>query len=338
MEVCPNCFADKELKGFISSSTNIGHCNVCSSDGVHLLNLAELLDFFQELINNFVTAKHGEPLRMKIQGVWSFFSTHAISTVILNEVLPQLITPITNSEELVEYQADIIDNISHWDILKDELKWSRRYISDISRLEDLGWDSYFNTQYQLNPTEELFRARLHHESGLPAFTIDQMMCPPKHLTTGGRANPSGIPYLYLSDNSETVLYEVRAAYLDELTIGVFKLEDSVGSIKIVDFTEDTSLFQPGKVNETIKGRLLRSMISRDLSKPMRRYDSDIEYIATQFICEFIKIFTGASGIRFSSSLHPSGTNFVIFDQALMKCTKVILKKINHLSLKSIEIV
>ena len=151
------------------------------------------------------------------------------------------------------------------------------------------------------------------------------MCPPKHLTTGGRANPSGIPYLYLSDNAETVLYEVRAAYLDELTIGVFKLEDHIGSIKIVDFTEDTSLFQPGKVNETIKGRLLRSIISRDLSKPMRRYDSDIEYVATQFICEFIKIFTGASGIRFSSSLHPSGTNLVIFDQALMTCTKVILK-------------
>jgi hypothetical protein len=337
MEVCPNCFADKELKGFISSSTSIGHCNICSSDTVPLLNIKELLDFFQELISNFVKAAQGEPLRTKIQGAWSFFSTHSISTKILNEVLPQLTTAITSSDDLVEYQADINDNIRHWDILKEELKWSRRYISDISRLEDLGWDAYFNTQYQLKTTDELYRARLHHESGLPAFTINQMMCPPKHLTTGGRANPSGIPFLYLSDNPNTVLYEVRAAYLDELTIGVFKLEDHIGSIKIVDFTEDTSLFQPGKVNETIKGRLLRSIISRDLSKPMRRYDSDIEYIATQFICEFIKIFTGASGIKFSSSLHPSGTNLVIFDQSLMTCTKVILKKINHLDLKSINI-
>jgi len=147
MEVCPNCFADKELKGFISSSTNIGHCNVCASDRVPLLNLTELLDFFQELINNFVKVGFGDPLRTKIQGAWSFFSTHNISTKILNEVLPQLTTNITNSDDLVEYQADIIDNIRHWDILKEELKWSRRYISDISRLEDLGWDAYFNTQY-----------------------------------------------------------------------------------------------------------------------------------------------------------------------------------------------
>ncbi len=56
----------------------------------------------------------------------------------------------------------------------------------------------------------------------------------------------------------------------------------------------------------------KQKISIDLSKPMRRYDNEIEYIPTQFICEFIKVFTGASGIKFSSSLHPSGNNFVIF--------------------------
>jgi hypothetical protein len=40
--------------------------------------------------------------------------------------------------------------------------------------------------------------------------------------TTSLANPSGIPFLYLSENEKTVVYEVRASYLDELSIGVFK--------------------------------------------------------------------------------------------------------------------
>jgi hypothetical protein len=87
----------------------------------------------------------------------------------------------------------------------------------------------------------------------------------------------------------------------------------------------------------IKSKLLRDRISRDLSKPMRRYDTEIEYIPTQFICEYIKIYTGASGIRFSSSLDREGNNLVIFDQSTMQCSHVILKKVNNLDLGAIEI-
>jgi hypothetical protein len=337
MEVCPNCFADKELKGFISSSSNVGLCKNCNSENVPLLIIDELLDFFQELINNFKNFPEGEPLKSKIQSSWSFFSAHDIGAKILNHVLPRLNTDIQNADSLVNYTEDIIENFSYWEKFKDKLKYSNRFISDIDYLEELGWDGFFNTQFELKPTDELFRARVHHKSNSPAYDALDMMCPPTHLVGGGRANPLGIPYLYLSDNPETVLYEVRASYLDELSIGSFNLKEEVISIKIVDFTEDTSLFQPTIVNQTIKSKLLRDKISRDLSKPMRRYDSEIEYIPTQFICEFIKVFTGASGIRFSSSLHPTGNNFVIFNQESMECNKVVLKKINSMNLKSIEV-
>lgn len=337
MEVCPNCFADKELKGYISSSTNTGLCKICDSENVPLLLIDELLDFFQELMDNFKTSPDGEPLKSKIQSNWSFFSTHNVGSLILNEILSKITTEIQNSEDLVNYTEDIIENFSYWEKFKDKLKWSNRFISDIGYLEELGWDGFFNTQFELKPSDELFRARVHHKSNLKAYELDEMMCPPPSLAGGGRANPLGIPYLYLSDNPETVLYEIRASYLDELSIGKFQLKEELISVKIVDFTEDTSLFQPTNVNQTIKSKLLRNKISRDLSKPMRRYDSEIEYIPTQFICEFIKIFTGASGIRFSSSLHTTGKNIVMFDQNLMECKKVILRKINSMNLKAIEL-
>ena len=158
-----------------------------------------------------------------------------------------------------------------------------------------------------------------------------MLCPPRHLSTAGRANPSGIPFLYLSDNKETILYEIRASYLDEVSIATFTLKDNLDKlIYISDFTEIPTIFHPSRVNEKIKSTLLKQKISIDLSKPMRRYDSELDYIPTQFICEFIKIYTGVQGIKFRSSLHNIGNNLVIFDQNLVQCNlieKVKVKKV-----------
>ncbi len=337
MEICPNCFADKELKGLILASKSIGHCTICNSNNVPLLDITELLDFFQELMNNYRKFDKGQSIVSKIQSNWIFFTSLGTATKILNYVLPKLSTEILNSEDLVEYNTDIVENYSYWVTLKEELKWSRRFLSNIEYLtDDLAWDSFFNTQFELKPIDNLYRARVHHQSGLQAYNTDKMMSPEPNMVSGGRANPLGIPYLYLSDNSETVLYEVRASYLDELSIATFHLKKKYNSVKIVDFTEETSLFQPTKINETIKAKLLRDIISQDLSKPMRRYDTEIEYIPTQFICEFIKVFTGASGIRFSSSLHPRGKNIVIFDQKIMRCDEVELRKVNRMKLEAIK--
>ena len=206
-------------------------------------------------------------------------------------------------------------------------------------MKEFGWDGFFNTQFELISEDKLYRARVHHQSGMDAYAPDKMYSPKPSEAGGGRANPSGSPFLYLSDKEDTVLYEVRASYLDEISIGEFHLKKEVGEFKIVDFTEKNFLFQlDNKISDTIKSRLLREKISRDLSKPMRRYDTEIEYIPTQFICEYIKIFTGASRIKFSSSLDSEGNNIVIFDQSKMECSNVILKKVDNVDLHAVEII
>lgn len=111
-----------------------------------------------------------------------------------------------------------------------------------------------------------------------------MYCPPVKNATSGRANPVGIPYLYLTDNEETVLYEIRASYLDEVSIGIFSKENEILiDVIISDFTKIASLYVLNEVNKRIKSTLLKQYISRDLSKPMRLYDSELNYIPTQFI-------------------------------------------------------
>lgn len=70
----------------------------------------------------------------------------------------------------------------------------------------------------------------------------------------------------------------------------------------------------------------------DLSKPMRRFDSELDYIPTQFICEFIKVFTGVDGIKFASSLDSTGGNLVIFNQEVMSCTSSERVRITKLAI------
>ena len=342
MKICANCFSDKELKGFIQTSTEIGDCIVCNSIKQPLLDLSELYDFFQELIDNFRLVDDGLNLVTKIQGDWSFFASNEIANQVLNFVLPKIQTQITSPDEFVDYSNEIIANSGHWDTLKDELKWKNRFVIDIHRLGkgEFNWDAFLrdiNTQFNLKNNIELFRARIHHKSGLPAYSNEEMGCPNKEIATGGRANPAGIPVLYLSEDENTVLYEVRASYLDEISIASFQLKEENISVDIVDFTKDSPLFQPDNVKDTIQGKLLRGRISKDLSRPMRRYDSELEYIPTQFICEYIKVFTGAKGIRFRSSLHREGKNIVFFEPSLMECKTVKKVKIRTTNLTAIDI-
>lgn len=337
--LCKNCFADKELKGFITSLSNISNCTCCSSKDVEVIRIEELLDYFKELFDNFTPVERGESLLSKIQGNWNLFTNHECGHKILNQALYKINSNIKNSEDLVDFNNEIYENVNYWHQLKEQLKWERRYLTDINLLtEDLGWDGFFESKVIIEKKDTFYRARLHHNSNEPAYTKEKMFCPPKTIATAGRANSLGIPYLYLSDNEETVLYETRASYLDEASIALFKLRDNLtDEVIISDFTEVPSLFHPNEVTKKIKSTLLKQLISRDLSKPMRRYDSELDYIPTQFICEFLRVFTGVQGIRFRSSLHNIGNNIVIFNQEIMDCIKVEKVRVTKVTINFMKV-
>lgn len=337
--VCKNCFADKELNGFITSQNSIGNCSCCGSIDVEIILIEELFDYFKELFENFQPKSGGERFISKVQGNWSLFSNLTNGQRILNFVLDKTDSPINNSDELVDFNDEILENVNFWFKLKEQLKWERRYLTNIGYLtDDLGWDSFFESKTVINKDDIFFRARLHKNADEKLFSKGEMFCPKKELSTAGRANPSGIPYLYLSDNEDTILYEIRASYLDEVSIASFHLKrDLTHDIIISDFTETPSLYAPGEVNQRIKSTLLKQIISRDLSKPMRRYDSELDYIPTQFICEFIKVFTNVQGLKFRSSLHNIGNNLVVFNQDIMECKGVKKVKISNVSIDSKEL-
>ena len=340
MKVCKNCFSDNEIIAFLTThSTAVGRCDFCGSTDEDLMDIEELYDFFKEFFNNFQTTTKGESFIELVQRHWNIFRTNEIGIGIVDFIVNQLDTNIHSAFELVNFIPDILENVHYWDILKEKIKWERRYVIDINYLtEDLGWDKLLSSNSTLDNSEKFYRARLHHSENLHPYATNEMYGPTPEKATAGRANPTGIPFLYLCDNKETVLYEIRASYLDELSIGTFVLNKFINKeIVIADFTEKPSVFFQGdeiknEVSNKIKAKLLKDLISNDLSKPMRRYDTEIDYIPTQFICEFIKVFSGVHGIKFRSSLHTEGNNIVIFDQNIMVCESVENVKVSNVSI------
>ena len=138
--------------------------------------------------------------------------------------------------------------------------------------------------------------------------------------------------MYLCDKIETTYYEVRAVYLDKLSVGQFRI---LRDLNIVDFSNKINLFYTYTTSESnislqgiVKRKILFDRISADLSKPLRRFDTEIEYVATQLICEYCKQ-NGADGIRFNSSLHKGGSNIVLFNSTDAQCISVLSKEIKN---------
>jgi hypothetical protein len=335
MKVCVNCFNDLELKQFIfTNSHEKGKCDYCSSKNSELLQIDELLDFFAEFIQIFKLDTNGIPLVELIQKDWYLFTSETDCQNILSDILLSLKSSFTNTLETVSYSDDIIECTSYWEILKDDLKWKHRFLTDIDRLNELSWDSFFNKTIKWPNSEPLYRARLHYSGDQNIFEIKDMGCPEKTKAPSGRANPQGIPFLYLSTDIETTLYEIRATFLDEISVGTFRIKDK-SELVLVDFTESPSAYL--NVDDIInytKSLILKKYISNDLSKPIRRYDSELEYIPTQLICEFIRYITGADGILFNSSVHNGGKNIVLFEQDKVKCISVVMHRVTKVEIES----
>lgn len=324
MKICANCFNDKEIKNFIISTSN-GKKNICDccKKKSAIIEIEELLDEFDELISVFKKDEtNGIPLIELIQNDLNFFS----STECANQIINEVVNKVQNKENIDEYTRvsyidEILDCVKYWDELKETIKHKRRFILNSNDLLDLEWDSLLSDKIPCDSNTIFYRARIHNEKG-KVFNKADLDAPPKEICKGGRANPEGIPYLYLCKDLETTLYETRSTYTDEISVGHFKILDGE-TLYFADFTEDNyySIFK-GNITNNIKRKLLKRHISEDLSKPMRRFDSKLEYIPTQFICEFIRFYSNADGIQFNSSIHRNGINVVVFSKDKLYCDKI----------------
>ena len=332
MLICEACFKDEELRKEVQNEGVIGVCDVCGNNGL-VVDLSHFIDFFTDIFRLFKKSDESQFTILQIlQDTWGLFTKVEYGEKILNEILIGFDPGYSLSDTVV--YADFLQNrIDIWEKTKKQLKEQYRFFVDY---DEFNQTNYIESTVTIKKGTNLYRARVT-DSGMSKFPSNKMGCPPMDKTKAGRANPVGIPYLYLCRDINTTLYEVRAGFLDKVSVGRFKVQRD---INLVDFDFDfpfyTSYADVGFdqwCDLIVKYEVLKE-IRKDLSRPLTRYDTELEYVPTQWICEYCKKIVEADGISFASSLDKKGVNYVIFNQSDAKCIKVLCRTIEEVNIKA----
>lgn len=127
------------------------------------------------------------------------------------------------------------------------------------------------------------------------------------LRTAGSFCPqySGIPYLYLAENLETSIAEVRPYKGKEISVATVKINER---IRISSF--NNIAFHGKTLFEQYQLYSLTDKVNMDLSEPVEEETKYFNYIPTQYVAELAKHLQ-FEGIAYRSSLE-NGMNYCLF--------------------------
>jgi len=317
MYCCPNCFSDYFLKdriGILSTST--GKCSFCKLKIAKVVDPKVLFDLFEPLMDLYKPDPSGMYLDELIQLDWEVFNIPLLER-------QKLLKNITGDKTLFAkkfspiHQRDL-NSIEQWDKFKEELKHNNRFFpNNAPRISDIEPFGNFIGKISKKGSLKLFRARIN-DSDKP-IKISKMGKPLPNITSNGRANPVGIPYLYLASNPKTAIAEVRPNNGEKITVAEFK---QIGNLELADLREPKRIISPFLLNDEAEFELIYknmpflTLLGNELSKPIIPREATLEYLSSQYLCELIK-HIGFDGIIYKSSIS-QGINYVIFKDKKLK--------------------
>jgi hypothetical protein len=207
------------------------------------------------------------------------------------------------------------DRLSEWEKLREELMYHNRFFPesdiDLEQLKDnLSW-------LILDPDEipsSWYRARIQTDS---PFDASEMGAPPRRIASYGRANPAGIPYLYLGSTQATAISEIRPHTGEIACVAEFRTPNNLA---LVDLRNPKRIVSPFELEDaTAIGRMRSDLpflerLGDELTRPVVPQAAAIDYTPSQYLCEFIKKCE-YQGVVYRSSVS-DGINLALFDPAL----------------------
>lgn len=315
-QCCANCIDDRHLRRQLipALSKVTGTCSYCGSDDQALVVPLELREQFEMLISVYTPNDAGKTLVEWLKEDWAMFGHERMDIAHAKELLADIL----DDGDIVRVrfeaaQQNKSDALVNWEQLRTELMHTNRFFPttaiDLRRLERL-------LPYLLLDEEDipkiLFRARIHNSS--EQYRADEMGAPPKHLASHGRANPAGIPYLYLASKAITAIAEVRPHAGDMVSVAEFAVPEG---LKIVDLRHPRRTVSPFILTDELEVALLRGDIEfleklgNELTRPILQKSAAFDYIPSQYLCEFAKK-CGFNGVMYRSSVD-GGVNVALFE-------------------------
>lgn len=348
MVFCSECFVDPEIRARIKEINTIGNCPICGGKGVFLYdsNKNKSLDgVFDNLIDVYSTRTDlpdeasDQDLKMLaniFQEDWEIFSSISVTDIsdILKTVsyemysyLPELFTqPVGIAEK---YNQSYLQNHSilknnSWNDFLEGIKYKNRFHTQIINLDLLSNYCRLIAEDLPVSNKRYYRGRISNNS--KGFSTAFMGAPPCEKATAGRANSDGISRLYLTNDRNTTLHEIRAAEYDYITIGTFKQLSPLRIVNLSRISRISPLSEDVDCTELAINKDCLAMINKEMAKTLRRGDSLLDYLPTQYICDFVMSIADEDGrslfdgIMYQSAMNNKSYNLAIFDPSTFKCT------------------
>lgn len=345
-QCCHNCFLDEFIAGKILSDGTTMKCALC---GEHrkCLDIETLRELFLPLASLYTSVEQFLPMQIlkdqagqhstlaeKISADWNIFDDVAKAEAFLglchNSLYerddphdtfdPMRAVGVEDLFFFGEYEKTYLLS-TMWSELRRELQEQNRYFAGRGIVSDIE-NALRSDLIKITLRQDtLYRVRATTTD--VALNIEEMGAPPANLSTAGRANPAGIPYLYLASDQETAICEVRPHNNEKLTVGSFRLATSVTCIDLRD-PRIGSPFQHGwKLRDFVGVLGFLRHLGHELSLPIGNQRRDLDYLPTQYLCELIKNL-GYDGVLYKSGLS-NGYNVALFSPNAAYCfeTKLV---------------
>ena len=189
------------------------------------------------------------------------------------------------------------------------------------KAERIFWRAQIGSDFQPYYQED------EHIDDLPIPYPPARMKPLVGESVEGRANPKGIPYLYLATHRDTALAEVRPWLGTLISVAQFK---TVRELRVINCsgTESRFNFYLDEPEPPECEKAVWSDIDRAFSRPITPGDRTAEYAPTQIISDLFKT-KGFDGIVYRSAFG-GGHNVTLFDldaAELINCSLFEVKEI-----------
>jgi hypothetical protein len=334
MKCCAECFGDTGLRKSIIPlwATETGRCSYCDSENVRIISPSGLAEYFELVISAYEPNADGKLLVDWFREDWGLFEHPRMD----DPRVKDLLTDILDNAEIVQQPfvpaQDLSgDRLVQWEQLRDELMYRNRFFPavniDLDRLEFL----LSQLTIEGNAVPSLwYRARIQI-SDRP-FVIAEMGAPPKRVASHGRANPAGIPYLYLGSTPEAAVCEIRPHTGEIACVADFRAPDG---LKLVDLRRPKKLVSPFLLADAQSITKIRTdlpfleRLGDELTRPVVPQSAAIDYTPSQYVCEFIKK-CGYQGVVYRSSVS-NGINLALFDAASAQAGKVTQYRVARVS-------
>ena len=334
---CGNCFGDTFLASQIElNAKETGDCEFCLSKRVKLIDPSRLIDYFEALLSLYKenTDSNACGIEKLLRTDWELFEK-------LDSVKAEmLIGLIFDDINIVKknYAPTIQDDkfaVKGWEDFREELKHQNRFFPKNAQATDQLKKLFdFFIAASANIPSKVYRARICDKPS--GFALLDMGKPPAELTSNGRANPIGIPCLYVASDSNTAISEIRPTIGEIVSVAEF---DVYENIQLVDLRSPRKTVSPFDLFEEQIKLLRRYMkyvcrLSEELTLPVSPKTAHLEYLPSQYLCEFIK-HCGYDGVIYRSAMG-NGVNYAIFNDDKVAGINVRHYKIDDISAKYSE--